>query len=105
MTIATINPATGELLKSFEPLSREGVEEKLRLAADAFRAHRRASFAARARALLRVAELLERGKAGYARLITTEMGKTLRAAAHEIEKSARVCRYYASESEGFLSEE
>src|SRR5215207_1070249 len=105
MTIATINPATGELLKSFEPLSREGVEEKLRLAACAFRAHRRTSFAARGRSLLRVAELLEKGKAVYSRLITTEMGKPLRAAAHEIEKSARVCRHNASAAEGVLSEE
>ena len=105
MTIATINPATGELLKSFEPLSREGVEEKLRLTAVAFRAHRRTSFAARARALLRVAELLEGGKEIHSRLITTEMGKTLRAAAQEIEKSARLCRHYASEAEGVLSEE
>ena len=59
MTIATINPATGELLKSFEPLSGPEVEERLRLAAETFRAYRRTSFAARRKMLLRVAELLE----------------------------------------------
>ena len=105
MTIATINPATGELLKSFEPLSEVAVEEKLRLAARAARAHRRTSFAARAEMLLRVAELLEKERPRYGRLIATEMGKTLRAAEQEVEKSARVCRYYAAEAGRFLAEE
>ena len=105
MTIATINPATGELLKSFEPMSRECVDEKLALADEAFRAHRRTSLNARSRSLLRVAELLEAGKDAYGRLITTEMGKPLRAAVREIEKCARFCRYYAAEAERTLSDE
>ncbi len=105
MTIATINPATGELLKTFEPHSASEVEERLRLAAEAFRAHRRTTFEARGRVLLRVADLLESRKERYSRLITTEMGKPVAAAARELEKGARACRYYAAEAERFLATE
>lgn len=105
MTIATINPATGELLKSFEPYSGAEVEERLRLATEAFRAHRRTSFAARGELLLRVAELLEGRKELYSRLITTEMGKPVAAAARELEKGVRACRYYAEEAERCLAPE
>ena len=105
MTIATINPATGELLKSFEPHSGAEVEERLRLAAEAFRAHRRTSVPARGELLLRVAELLEGRKELYSRLITTEMGKPVAAAARELEKGVRACRYYAEEAERCLASE
>ncbi|MGH9941266.1 MAG: NAD-dependent succinate-semialdehyde dehydrogenase [Pyrinomonadaceae bacterium] len=105
MTITTINPATGELSRSFEPLSGSEVEEKLRLAAGSFRAYRRTPLAARGEMLLCVAELLESRMERYSRLITTEMGKPVRASAQEIEKCARVCRYYADEAGRFLAEE
>lgn len=105
MAIATINPATGELVKSFEPLSDLELEEKLRLAAGTFRAYRRTSFAARAKMLLRLACLLEAEKDRCSHLITTEMGKPIQAAVREMEKCVRVCRYYASEAESLLADE
>jgi len=105
MTIATINPATGELLKTFEPHTGAEVEGRLRLAAEAFRARRRTSLPERGEMLLRVAALLESRKERYSRLITTEMGKPVAAAARELEKGARACRYYAAEAERFLADE
>ncbi len=105
MAIATINPATGELLKSFEPLSDAEIEEKLVLSAGTFRAYRRTSFGARSRMLLGVAGLLEAEKDRFSRLITTEMGKPIQAAAREIEKCVRACRYYAEEAERLLADE
>jgi succinate-semialdehyde dehydrogenase/glutarate-semialdehyde dehydrogenase len=105
MTIATINPATAEILANFEPLSNIELQEKLRLAAKAFRAFRLTSFAERARVLLRVAEILEREREQFSRLITTEMGKPIRSARKEIDKSQRLCRYYARESERLLADE
>jgi succinate-semialdehyde dehydrogenase/glutarate-semialdehyde dehydrogenase len=105
MAIATINPATGELLKSFKPLSASELEEKLGLAAAAFGAYRRTPFAVRAKFFLQVARLLETEKGRYSRLITTEMGKPIQAAVREIEKSVRLCRYYAVEAERFLADE
>jgi succinate-semialdehyde dehydrogenase / glutarate-semialdehyde dehydrogenase len=104
MAIETINPATGELLESFTPHTGAVVEERLRLAARAFRDYRRTSFAARSRLLLRLADLLEAEKGDCARLITTEMGKPVTAAAREIEKGVRGCRHYAAEAEYVLAD-
>jgi succinate-semialdehyde dehydrogenase / glutarate-semialdehyde dehydrogenase len=105
MAIATINPATGELLKKFEPLSESQIEEKLQRAAKAFVKHRALSFAERGRMMMKAAEILENEKESHARLMTTEMGKTLRSAMDEASKCAWGCRYYAEHAERFLADE
>ncbi len=105
MAIASINPATGEVVKNFEPLSAAQIEQKLQLAADAFRSHRAMPFAERAARMLRVAEILEKEKDECARLMTLEMGKPLKAAVAEAQKSATGCRYYAENAERFLADE
>ncbi len=105
MSIATTNPATGETLERFEPLSDDGLEEKLRRAAETFERHRRTSFAERAERMQRAAEILEEEKERWGRLMTTEMGKPIRAAVAEAEKCAWVCRYYAEHAERFLADE
>jgi succinate-semialdehyde dehydrogenase/glutarate-semialdehyde dehydrogenase len=105
MAIATVNPATGETLKEFAPLAPGEIEKRLALAAGAFAAHRRTSFAERASKMLRAAEILEGRKEEFARLMTTEMGKPVRAAREEAAKCAWVCRYYAETAERFLADE
>src|SRR5712675_1156313 len=105
MAIATTNPANGELLKSFEPLTPEQIEHKLQLAMSAFQAHRRTRFADRAGMMLRAADILEKEKDECARLMTLEMGKTLRSAVAEASKCATGCRYYAENAERFLADE
>jgi succinate-semialdehyde dehydrogenase / glutarate-semialdehyde dehydrogenase len=105
MAIATINPATGELVKSFEPLSTPQIEQKLQLAISAFRIHRRTSFADRAAKMMRAAEILEKEKDECARLMTLEMGKPIKAAVAEALKCAAGCRYYAENAERFLADE
>ncbi len=105
MAIATTNPASGELLKSFEPLTPIQIEHKLQLATDAFQSHRRTSFVDRARMMLRAAEILEKEKDDCARLMTLEMGKTLRSAVAEASKCAIGCRFYAENAERFLADE
>jgi succinate-semialdehyde dehydrogenase/glutarate-semialdehyde dehydrogenase len=105
MAIATINPATGETLKSFEPLRESELEEKLMRAAETFRAYRRTSFAERARWMTSAATILENEKQRFGQLMTTEMGKSFKAAIQEAEKCARVCRYYAEQAERFLADE
>ncbi|MCA1593956.1 MAG: NAD-dependent succinate-semialdehyde dehydrogenase [Acidobacteria bacterium] len=105
MAIATINPATGETLRSFEPLPDEGLEEKLSRAASAFREHRRTTFAERARRMTRAAEILDAERDAFGRLMTTEMGKPVKSARDEAAKCARVCRYYAENAERFLADE
>ena len=105
MAIATINPATGETLKTFEPLADADIERKLQLAADAFRAHRRTPFRERREKMTRAAEVIESDKDRFARAMTVEMGKPIKAAVSEAEKCAWVCRYYADNAEAFLADE
>ena len=105
MAIATMNPATGEVLKTFEPLSDAQLEIKLQKAADTFLRYRKVPFAERARLMMKAADILDREKNTYARMMTTEMGKTLRSAVDEAVKCAWVCRYYAENAEKFLADE
>jgi succinate-semialdehyde dehydrogenase/glutarate-semialdehyde dehydrogenase len=105
MAIASINPATGELLKSFEPLSDSQVDGKLQRAAEAFCRYRRTGFAERARMMVKAAEILESDKEKFGRTMTTEMGKPFRAAVDEAVKCASACRYYAENAGRFLADE
>src|SRR5580704_1090187 len=105
MPIATTNPATGELIRVFDPNSSAEVDAKIQKAHDAFRAHRRTPFADRAAKMLRAAEILESEKDRWARLMTLEMGKTLKSAGDEALKCAWACRFYADNAEKFLADE
>jgi succinate-semialdehyde dehydrogenase/glutarate-semialdehyde dehydrogenase len=105
MPISSINPATGEVLQTFDSLNEQQLEEKIARAAAAFREHRRTSFSDRAGKMLRVAEILESDKKSFARTMTLEMGKPISAAGQEAEKCAWVCRYYAENAERHLIDE
>jgi hypothetical protein len=105
MAIKTVNPATGETLKEFAPLTAQEIETKLALAAAAFATHRRTTFAERAAKVLRAAEILDARKEEFARLMTIEMGKPVGAAREEVVKCAWVCRYYAETAEKHLADE
>jgi succinate-semialdehyde dehydrogenase/glutarate-semialdehyde dehydrogenase len=105
MAIATTNPATGETIRSFEPLREEEIDVKLRRAAETFREYRRTAFDARAGWMRRAAEILESEKETFGRLMTTEMGKPLKAAIEEAAKCATACRFYAENAARFLADE
>ena len=105
MAITSINPATGGEIKTFESLTDEQIDEKLGLAARAFRRYWKTPFSDRAKKMVRAAEILEEEKEEFARLMASEMGKTFTAAVAEAEKCAWVCRYYAENAERFLSDE
>jgi succinate-semialdehyde dehydrogenase/glutarate-semialdehyde dehydrogenase len=105
MAISTINPATGELLKTFAQLTDSEIDQKIERAADAFSRYRRLPFADRARMMLKAADILESEKDTFARLMTTEMGKPFRSAVDEAVKCAWACRYYAENAERFLADE
>ena len=105
MAIATINPATGAVLETFQPLSDSQIEAKLALAAATFPEFRRLTFAARASMMSKAAGILESEKEDLGRLMTTEMGKTFRSAVDEAVKCAWACRYYAENAENFLADE
>ncbi|EGX57265.1 succinic semialdehyde dehydrogenase [Streptomyces zinciresistens K42] len=105
MPIATVNPANGETLKTYEAMGEEEVERRLRLAEATFRTYRATGFAERARLLLRAADLLEQDQEDIARVMTTEMGKPLTQARAEAAKCARAMRWYAERAEGLLADE
>ena len=105
MAIATVNPATGQLVKSFEPLTDAQIEAKLKLAAETFPKFRSLAFAERAAMMNKAAAILESDKEDLGRLMTLEMGKTFRSAVDEAVKCAWACRYYAENAERFLADE
>ncbi|MEV1290482.1 NADP-dependent succinic semialdehyde dehydrogenase [Micromonospora sp. NPDC049679] len=105
MSIATTNPATGQVLKTFDPMPDEQVEAALGRAVDGFQALRRTSFGQRAQWMRAAAELLDAECESVARVMTTEMGKTLAAARAEVGKCAVGCRFYAEHAERFLADE
>ena len=105
MAIATINPATGEEIRTFDSLTDEEIDRKLQIAADTYREYRNTSFADRARWMMRAAEILEEEQDEIGRIATLEMGKTFVSAKAEVIKCARGCRYYAENAEKFLADE
>lgn len=105
MAIATTNPATGEVLQTFEPLRDQELEQKIARAQRVFETYRWSLMPQRSRWLTQVSQLLLDHKQDYGSLITLEMGKTLTSAVAEIEKSAWVCRYYAEQGAEFLADQ
>jgi len=103
--IASINPATDEVLRTFDAHTREQVEDAIAGAQDAFVAWRARSFAERAVPMNRLAALLRERSDRYARLMTLEMGKPITEAKAEIEKCALGCEFFAENAERFLSPE
>ncbi|MCL1474908.1 NAD-dependent succinate-semialdehyde dehydrogenase [Argonema antarcticum] len=104
MGIATINPATGETLQSFEPLTEAEIEAKLDLAEKAFVDYRKTTIGQRAEWMNEAARILERDRENFAKIMTLEMGKPIKAAIAEVEKCALVCRYYADRAAEFLAD-
>lgn len=104
MAIATINPATGETLKTFTPLTDAEIETKLALAQSTYEQYRHTTFAQRSQWLNQAADILDKDKLKFAQIMTTEMGKTLKSAIAEAEKCAKVCRFYAAKAPEFLAD-
>ena len=102
MAIATVNPATGETLKTYAPLTAEALEDKLARAAAAFARYRLTAPLQRAGWLRSAAGVLEADTDRVAALMTTEMGKTLASAKAEVAKCVKALRWYAEHGEAFL---
>ena len=102
MAIATINPATGETLKTFEPLTDEVLEQKIARASAAFATYRLTSVEDRVGWLRAAADVLDADTDPVAALMTTEMGKTLASAKAEVAKCAKALRYYADHGPAML---
>ncbi|KND38611.1 MULTISPECIES: NADP-dependent succinic semialdehyde dehydrogenase [Streptomyces] len=104
MPIATVNPANGETLKTYDALGEEEVEHRLATADATFRTYRTTSFAERARLMRRAADLLDEDTEDVARVMTTEMGKPIKQARAEAAKCAKAMRWYADHAEVLLTD-
>ena len=103
--IQSLNPATGKLLRSFDPLTPEALNAKLALAASAARTYPNESLDQRIFWMRRLAALLDADLEELAATMTAEMGKTLVSAREEVLKCASVCRYYAEHAARILTPE
>ncbi len=101
----SINPATGLLLRSFEPLSDEAVQGRIALAHTAFRAYQAIPLEHRALWMRKLAGLLEHDVEELATLATQEVGKTIVSSRAEVLKCAAGCRYYADNAARILADE
>jgi succinate-semialdehyde dehydrogenase / glutarate-semialdehyde dehydrogenase len=105
MAIATTNPATGEILRHFDEISDEELGSCLARAVVASREQRLTTFDQRSAWMRKAADLLDAENETVARVMTTEMGKTLKSARGEVAKCARGCRYYAEHAAALLADE
>ncbi|GAB3199783.1 succinate-semialdehyde dehydrogenase/glutarate-semialdehyde dehydrogenase [Pontibacter aydingkolensis] len=105
MAIQSINPATGEVIKTFQADSPEEVTAKVEAAEKAFQQWKEVSFDERAKYMHKQADILEQEAEKYGRIITLEMGKPLKDAIAEVKKCAKACRYYADHAAEFMEDE
>jgi succinate-semialdehyde dehydrogenase / glutarate-semialdehyde dehydrogenase len=105
MAIATTNPATGEVEKTFQALTDAEIDDRIARAAETAEALRSTTFADRARWMNAAADALEAQRDEIARIMTTEMGKTIVAARAEVSKCAKGCRFYAEHAASMLADE
>jgi len=105
MAIATINPATGEVIKKFEPLSDIEIDKKVQRAVATFKAELKTPFSVRAQRMVKAAQIVERDKDKLAHLMTLEMGKPLKQALAEAVKCTTACYFYAENAEKIMADE
>lgn len=105
MAIQTTNPATGKVLKTFESLDDAEVDSRIATAAKTAADYRRTTWAERAGWMQAAADILEDEQDHVGRIMTTEMGKTLKSAVAEAVKCAKGMRFYADHAERFLADE
>jgi succinate-semialdehyde dehydrogenase / glutarate-semialdehyde dehydrogenase len=105
MAIESINPATGDVLARYEEMAPAGVADIIAKTHEAFLGWRRTSFATRAQAMRKAAEILRSNASHYGKLMAEEMGKPLRDGIAEAQKCATGCDFYAEHAARFLAPE
>ena len=103
--LQTVNPATGELGRSYDPHSLDEARAAAAAAHGAYLDWRRTSFADRSAVIRKAAEILRERKGEFARLMTEEMGKALDDGRAEIEKCAVHCDWFAGHAAKYLADE
>ncbi len=102
--IKSINPATGEEIKSYKEMSLLEIDSIIIKAQTSFLAWQDSDFSLRKSRMKKASEILKDRKDEYAKLMTVEMGKPIKQSYAEVEKCAWVCDYYADNAETFLAD-
>ena len=105
MSYATVNPYTGETIKTFPYVTDAEVSQAIDAAHAAFLLWRKSPFGERTRVMQKAADILRAQSEKYARLLTLEMGKLIGEARAEVELSAAIFEYYAKYAEKLLAPE
>ena len=105
MAISTTDPRTGKVLKTFDDLTDDQLEDRLARAAAAADSYRLTSHEQRSEWLRAAADILDKRADEIAEMMTLEMGKTRKASVAEVTKCAAGLRYYADNAAGFLADE
>jgi acyl-CoA reductase-like NAD-dependent aldehyde dehydrogenase len=105
MRLESINAATGETLGKFDFWEDDRLEAALQNAEEASHQWRKRTVGERAEHVGALADHLREQADELARLASMEMGKPIREARAELEKSAWACEYYAEHAEAMLSAE
>ena len=103
--IATVDPTTGDVLETFQPLTDRELEERLALAARGAAEWASTDIGTRARTLITAAELLEGELPDIAFVLTKEMGKPFAQAKGEVAKCATALRWFAEHGPAMLADE
>jgi succinate-semialdehyde dehydrogenase/glutarate-semialdehyde dehydrogenase len=103
MTLIAVNPADGSEVGRYEQPDADAIRAAVDRAQDAFLAWRERPLAERAELLVSLASTLRANRDDLAREATLEMGKVLREAEAEVEKSASFCEYYAANAASMLA--
>src|SRR6478752_7579615 len=103
--LQTINPATGEPGKAYDPHSIDDAEAAAKAARAAYLDWRKTSFDERAAVIRKAAEVLRARADEFARVMTDEMGKTFDDGRAEVEKCAFHCDWFADHAEEYLRHE
>ena len=102
MGVQTVNPATGEVIKDYDFMSNQHIEEVITQAHTAFQDWRKLAVSEREKLMAKAAEVLKKNKEEYAALITKEMGKSITSARAEIDKCAWICEHYSKNTANYL---
>lgn len=105
MTIASVNPATNETIKTFDPMTKAEAMDAIASAHSAFEGWRESTFEQRRKCLQKFADLLRADADEYARMITLDMGKRISESQYEIEYCAKIAEFYANGAEQFLADQ
>ncbi|ELY88237.1 aldehyde dehydrogenase [Natrialba hulunbeirensis JCM 10989] len=105
MSIESTNPATGDVIETYDETDASERENRLDRAQAAFEEWRDVPIETRQRLLVDAGDILRENTEEYAELMTREMGKPIEQARAEVEKCAWVCDYYGEHAAEFLQDE